>query len=153
MYAQIINDVVEKYPYSIGQLRKDNPNTSFPRNPTAQLLAEWNVFDVASVPRPEVDYTKNVGETVPKKVNGVWTQVWNVSDADADEIAQRIQDKANEVRSERSAKLSASDWTQLDDSPVTNAKKLEWASYRHALRDIPQQAGFPWTVQWPVKPE
>lgn len=62
-------------------------------------------------------------------------------------------DIAGAIRAERNAKLAESDWTQLDDSPVTNAKKLEWASYRHALRDVPQQPGFPWDVQWPTQPE
>jgi hypothetical protein len=28
-----------------------------------------------------------------------------------------------------------------------------WRTYRQALRDIPAQAGFPTTINWPVKPE
>ncbi|MGA0926878.1 MAG: phage tail assembly chaperone [Burkholderiaceae bacterium] len=28
-----------------------------------------------------------------------------------------------------------------------------WASYRQALRDITGQAGFPYAVTWPTKPE
>ena len=27
-----------------------------------------------------------------------------------------------------------------------------WAAYRQALLDVPQQAGFPNTVTWPVAP-
>ena len=27
-----------------------------------------------------------------------------------------------------------------------------WADYRQALRDIPQQSGFPGDIDWPVKP-
>jgi hypothetical protein len=26
---------------------------------------------------------------------------------------------------------------------------FQWAAYRQALRDVPTQAGFPWTVEWP----
>jgi hypothetical protein len=152
MFAKIINDVVEKYPYSIGQLRKDNPNVSFPREPGDSTLAAYNVFRVIRVEQPEVDYTKNVEETVPQKINGVWTQVWNVSDVDEDTLAGRTAQKAEEVRAARNVKISESDWTQLDDTPITNAKKLEWASYRQALRDIPSQAGFPWNVSWPSEP-
>ena len=33
--------------------------------------------------------------------------------------------------------LSMSDWTQAADSPLTNSKKAEWATYRQALRDLP----------------
>ena len=29
----------------------------------------------------------------------------------------------------------------------------EWAEYRQALRDVPQQEGFPFAVTWPVPPE
>jgi hypothetical protein len=57
--------------------------------------------------------------------------------------------KAVEVRSERNAKLTATDWTQVAD---TTADKTAWATYRQALRNVPTQAGFPWTIEWPVAP-
>ena len=57
--------------------------------------------------------------------------------------------KAAEVRAERTAKLAATDWTQITDS---TADKAAWATYRQALRDITAQAGFPWTITWPDAP-
>jgi hypothetical protein len=54
------------------------------------------------------------------------------------------------VRAERDAKLKDSDWTQLSDAPVD---KDAWAVYRQALRDVPQQEGFPENVTWPEQPE
>lgn len=54
------------------------------------------------------------------------------------------------ARQERDALLASSDWTQVADAPVDQAA---WASYRQALRDIPQQAGFPTDITWPIKPE
>ena len=57
--------------------------------------------------------------------------------------------KAAEVRAERNAKLSATDWTQVAD---TTADKTAWATYRQALRNVPTQTGFPNTVVWPVAP-
>ena len=69
---------------------------------------------------------------------------------DAAEI-KRQQDALTEpIRSERNKLLADTDWTQIDDSPVN---KEDWATYRQALRDIPQQDGFPTTIVWPVKPE
>ena len=56
---------------------------------------------------------------------------------------------AEEVRAERDRLLAESDWTQVADAPVV---QLEWATYRQALRDIPQQAGFPENVTWPEEP-
>lgn len=65
----------------------------------------------------------------------------------------QIEEKTKEnVRQKRNLLLTESDWTQLDDTPLSNAKKLEWATYRQALRDITNQAGFPWDVSWPDQP-
>ena len=59
--------------------------------------------------------------------------------------------KAAEVRAERNAKLAATDWTQAADVP--QVVKNSYAPYRQALRDVPQQSGFPNQVVWPTKPE
>lgn len=56
---------------------------------------------------------------------------------------------AEQVRGRRDSLLSQSDWTQAADAPVDQAA---WAAYRQSLRDIPSQAGFPNTVNWPVEP-
>jgi hypothetical protein len=57
---------------------------------------------------------------------------------------------AESVRSYRYELLVSTDWTQLADVP--QATKDLWAAYRQALRDVPQQAGFPENVIWPQKP-
>ena len=58
--------------------------------------------------------------------------------------------KAIEVRTERNTKLAATDWTQVSDAP--QAIKDSYVTYRQALRDVPLQSGFPWTITWPVAP-
>ncbi len=58
--------------------------------------------------------------------------------------------KAVEVRTERNTKLAATDWTQASDVP--QAIKDSYAPYRQALRDVPSQSGFPWTITWPTQP-
>jgi hypothetical protein len=149
MFAKIINNVVEKYPYSLSDLRKDNSNVSFPKNPDTETLALFNTFEVVSTPKPEVDYTQDIGEGVPQKINGVWTQIWNISIADEETLAERTENKAKEVRDERNFKLTQTDWTQILDAPVD---RPTWAAYRQLLRDVPNQPGFPWDVSWPTKP-
>jgi hypothetical protein len=57
--------------------------------------------------------------------------------------------QANQIRADRDKLLAASDWTQVLDATVDQAA---WAAYRQALRDIPQQSGFPENVIWPVAP-
>jgi hypothetical protein len=70
----------------------------------------------------------------------------------ADELAEIDAQKAQEIRSERNTKLTESDWTQLNDTPLDNDSKVEWTVYRQALRDLPTQEGFPHSVIWPTKP-
>lgn len=41
-----------------------------------------------------------------------------------------------DVKATRNALLSSTDWTQGADSPLTDEKKAEYATYRQALRDI-----------------
>lgn len=60
---------------------------------------------------------------------------------DVDAMAERLK---------RSQLLANSDWTQMPDVPHT-VKDL-WAPYRQALRDVPQQAGFPDNIVWPTPP-
>jgi hypothetical protein len=72
---------------------------------------------------------------------------WDAMEA---EYAAGADDRAAaEVRTERDAKLTESDWTQVVDAPVD---QVAWATYRQALRDIPEQAGFPNTINWPTEP-
>ena len=46
------------------------------------------------------------------------------------------QDRLRMVRDKRNALLAECDWTQAVDSPLSDSKKTEWATYRQALRDI-----------------
>ena len=63
--------------------------------------------------------------------------------------ATKDAEQAKSVRTERNRRLTECDWTQLVDS---TADKVKWTAYRQALRDLPTQAGFPWTVVWPKQP-
>jgi hypothetical protein len=59
-------------------------------------------------------------------------------------------EQAAAARSLRDALLTACDWTQLADVPA--ATRDAWAPYRQALREVPQQAGFPQAIEWPAAP-
>jgi len=54
LYVKVSNGSVQ-FPYTIGQLRKDNPNTSFPAYITEATLANYSVFPVAEVAAPVVN--------------------------------------------------------------------------------------------------
>jgi hypothetical protein len=57
-----------------------------------------------------------------------------------------------DLRKERNVKLAETDWTQAADSPLTDSKKTEWATYRQSLRDITDSATSLDDVTWPEKP-
>ena len=53
------------------------------------------------------------------------------------------------LRAERSARLAASDWTVLSDSPTSTTA---WKTYRQALRDLPANTTDPLNPVWPTPP-
>ena len=62
---------------------------------------------------------------------------------------------AAEVRADRDGRLAEVDaiaGNALRWADLTAAKQAEWAAYRQALLDVPQQAGFPDNVAWSTKP-
>jgi len=90
----------------------------------------------------ETGQTEIIQFTSEEKAN------WDARNAayDADENNRN----ATAIRKERNNKLAATDWTQTVDTP--QATKDKYATYRQSLRDVPTQAGFPWTIEWPVAP-
>lgn len=59
---------------------------------------------------------------------------------------------AEEARAERNKLLEGSDWTQVLDAPIDAETREAYRVYRQALRDIPEQDGFPGTITWPELP-
>jgi len=67
------------WPYSLADLRRDNPNVSFSANPTADDLAPFDVFVVEPAAQPEHDpVTHRAQEITPVEIDGVWQQVWEL---------------------------------------------------------------------------
>ena len=62
------------------------------------------------------------------------------------------EDLAKEARAERDRLLSATDYLAMPDYPLDEERKAAVLAYRQALRDIPEQAGFPRQIDWPTKP-
>ena len=151
MHALIENGAVAQYPYTTGDLKRANPQTSFPSQISDASLLEYGVHRVFFATQPEVTATQVLEEGAPvfSTEDQRWTQTFTVRDMSAEEVASRNDAQAVQVRAERNTKLVASDWTQLADS---TADKAAWAAYRQALRDITAQAGFPWTIDWPAQP-
>jgi len=76
-------------PYSLSQLKRDNPNVSFPTEPRLDTLAEYGVFPVRPTERPEDTDTQRAVEAKPELVDGLWTQAWRMEDIPPAELEER----------------------------------------------------------------
>lgn len=144
LIAKIENGAVAK----VADYREMFPNVSFPPNgPDADFLAAngcmgvtvWKAHDKTQKLVPAAPYIEG---------NTVYTVA--VQAKTPEEVAADTASEAANVRAQRNEKLAQTDWTQGKDIPENISSK--WAAYRQALRDVPAQAGFPWTVQWPNDP-
>jgi hypothetical protein len=66
------------------------------------------------------------------------------------------QELTDAMREKRGVLLINSDWTQLVDNQLTDTQKVEWATYRQALRDVPANNSDVTDLSdiiWPTKPE
>jgi hypothetical protein len=98
---------------------------------------------------PEIDgisYADGIGDPVTQEV--VEGQIVSKSAAVLEQ--QEIDAAWVSLRAERSRRLYASDWTQVPDAPIDQAA---WATYRQALRDLPDNTADPRQVIWPTRPE
>ncbi len=71
---------------------------------------------------------------------GIWQQAVTDHASEKTAVANAIEaarDHEAEVRGTRNGLLSSSDWTRLDDNGISADKKVEWATYRQQLRDLP----------------
>ena len=65
---------------------------------------------------------------------------------------EEVAETADEIRARRDKLLAATDWAVLPDSPLDGTSQTALKAYRQALRDVPQQEGFPGTITWPEMP-
>ena len=137
---------VEQYPYSVGLLRKENPNTSFPKQVSAADMASFNVYPVTEVTPTVADTQKLVKTWTPTLVDGAWVLAHEAVDLTSDDIAEATAVLAANMREERNKRLAATDWTSSSDVTMS----AEMRTYRASLRDVPAQENFP-TVTWPTE--
>ena len=147
------------------QLRNENKHMSLPESWTDATLESLGVARVQSVSQPSANTTHVPVNDGVEQVDGVWRQKWvmqarftEYTDANnnvitvqsqADAYQQSLDDtEAAKVRATRDTLLAETDFYALSDVTMS----AEMTTYRQALRDVPSQAGFPYTITWPDKP-
>ena len=84
--------------------------------------------------------------------NNVRTQLTAEEEAELDARFEAADLDLGEVRGQRDALLSGSDWTQIGDAALAGHTAEEWATHRQALRDLPATYSRVSEVVWPEDP-
>lgn len=88
------------------------------------------------------DSPDNVGD----KSSGIGSIAIYLTDAEYDTVL------AASARQKRDRLIAATDYLVTPDYPISDDRLAKVKIYRQALRDIPEQSGFPRTITWPEKP-
>jgi hypothetical protein len=126
------------------------------------------VFQSPTPPTGQYQVARKSG--VAQDDNGNWVDNWEVVDMFADTTEDGVTTTKAEHETAYQAKLDAnmaenhrvtrnklladSDWTQMNDSPLSNEDKTSWATYRQELRDMSDLDAWPNIADddWPVAP-
>ena len=148
------------------EFRKLFPNTSMPQQLSEELLNEFGADVVFEGPQASggtvYQYSQRDGV---EQLDGKWYTKYilgpvftdttdesgNVTPAADNEAAYKATkdaDQAKSVRQSRDTKLAETDWRFRSDMTPSQG----WKDYCQALRDVPSQEGFPWTIVWPTQP-
>ena len=151
-----------------GQWRAANPSMSLPRVWNDSVLDALDLDPVLRSPAATTTaYQTSVRDGVEQDTNGNWVEKYVARDMFADdaELGTKAEQEAayqagldaavaEGHRATRNKLLADSDWTQMNDSPLTNEVKTAWATYRQELRDLSDLDAWPNldNADWPVAP-
>jgi hypothetical protein len=153
------------------QFRDSNPQVSFPRVLTPEILAEYGYDPILEGPQATVTapYETSVRSGI-EEVNGQWftkyvvgptftdTDDATAAEQEATYRARIDSEAADRVRAQRDKLLRDTDWSVIYEQEASSRQARSPAydkpinTYRQALRDITNQPGFPHTITWPDKP-
>jgi hypothetical protein len=146
-----------------GEVRRANKHRSFPKVWDDSVHALLDIEPILAAPKPSCTALEQVNSTAPvQDALSNWVEGWEVvakhtEYTDSDDVIQTkaAQDTAfteaetartaTSARSTRNTLLGATDWAGNSDVTMSSAM----TTYRQALRDVPNQAGFPETITWP----
>ena len=121
-----------------------------------QIDGKWytkHILGPVFVDTPATEYTNHsldpafadipVTETTPAKT---------AAENEAKYKASKDAEQAKFMRQTRDDKLKECDWVVIKNLETNSNIPGAWEVYRQALRDVPTQSGFPWTITWPDAP-
>lgn len=154
-----------------GQWRQEYSNMSLPKVWKDATLDALDLDPVLAGAQATLSsYQTSVRDGVEQDADGNWVAKYVARDMFKDttedgvtttkaehEAAYQAKLDANVAESHRvtrDVKLADTDWTQMNDSPLSNEDKTAWATYRQELRDLTDLDAWPNLADedWPVAP-
>jgi len=170
MYAKISGNTVLQFPYTFGDLRKDNPNVSFPKNISISTMNTYGMVGVLEGPKPTLgNYQRVQRNALPTlKDGGYWMIEYtavnmfaDTTDEDTGVVTTKAEHEAayqatldaataEDNRKKRNELLAATDYLALTDNTLDDIT----TQYRQALRDITTHENWPnlSEADWPTAP-
>ena len=157
---------------SQGAWRQDFPNMSLPRVWKSATLDALDLDPVMTSAKPSTTGLQIAVRDGVVQTNGVWMENYVVQDMFADitdddgNVTKTKAEQETEYqavldartatghRTTRNKLLADTDWTQMNDSPLSNEDKTAWATYRQELRDLSDLDAWPnlEDADWPTEP-
>ncbi len=153
---------------TVSQFKATQPNTSFPKQITTDILDSYGYDPVLNGPAATVTapYGVSIRDGV-EEIDGQWFTKFiagpvftdttdddgNVTTAADNEIAYKARidaEAAKSVRAKRDRLLAETDWVIVMAKETGTNIPSAVKTYRQALRDLPSADGFPHTMVWPA---
>ena len=152
---------------TVSQFKASQPNTSFPKQITTEILDSYGYDPVLNGPAATVTAPYGVSiRSGVEEIDGQWftrfvagpvftdtTDSEGVVTTAADnEAAYRTRidaEAAKSVRTQRDKLLAETDWIVTKAKETSTNIPTAMKTYRQELRDISSAEGFPHTMTWP----
>lgn len=162
-YARVNGSELVKFPYAQDTLQEENPHTAFDFSvslpelfaPTEAALATGDEIvevvlddDPGYVPADKIA----VQATIPTLIDGVWTLDWNILPKTGAALAEAEAEARKQVDDKIDFVVAGIEQELAGNAALTPEQVQARQDYIAALRAVPQQAGYPWTVTYPSVP-
>lgn len=154
-FIQLKDGVPFEHPIIEQNLRELFPNIAFPSifMPRDVEPLGFGIYEYSQ--QPETGQFERIVELPPVRnpSDGKYYQQWSVVEFTDEEKAIVIAEIKTQIRTQRTMQLYDTDWSQIADNQISDELREKFRVFRQALRDIPNQAGFPMDIVWPEHPQ
>jgi hypothetical protein len=149
-HVLIRNGEVVTFPCSLAQLRKDNPQTSFPKKIPDALAASFGVFPVTVADRPAQQASAVLErDAAPLLIAGEWVLGWSQRAKTESELADELAARRDEGKAECRRRIFA----VVDEMAQINLAAAAGAGLLSDAQRGAYIAGLGWITQmrgaWP----